>query len=214
MAAVVPAQSPPESAPPEAPRRMSHEEYLDWLDEDKHAEWVNGEIVMHSPVSRGHNRLGKFLIKVLDAFTEENDLGELFYEPFQMRIGPDFPGRAPEIMFVAKANLARVENNVLRGPADLIIEILSPKSRVRDRGEKYYEYERGGVREYWMLDPERRASEFNRLDADGRYQIVAPDADGRLHSEVLPGFWVEGAWLWQDPLPMLRAVQRAWEDAR
>jgi Uma2 family endonuclease len=116
-------------------------------------------------------------------------------------------------MFVEKANLARVENNVLRGPADLIIEILSPESRVRDRGEKYYEYERGGVREYWMLDPERRTSEFNRLDADGRYQIVPPDADNRLHSDVLPGLWIQADWLFREPLPSLRDVQRAWEAA-
>jgi len=77
MAAVVPEQNIPEpAAPPEAPPlRLSYEEFLDWLDEDKHAEWVNGEVVMHSPVSRGHNRLGKFLIKVLDAFNEEHDLG-------------------------------------------------------------------------------------------------------------------------------------------
>jgi Uma2 family endonuclease len=207
--------SPEPAAPPEAPPlRISYEEFLDWLDEDKHAEWVNGEVIMHSPVSRGHNRLGRFLIKVIDTFNEAHDLGELFYEPFQMKIGPDFPGRAPDIMFAAKANLGRVENNVLRGPADLIVEILSPESRGRDRGEKYYEYERGGVREYWMLDPERRTSEFNRLDADGRYQIVPPDADERLHSDVLPGFWVRVDWLYRETLPTLRDVQRAWEDAR
>jgi Uma2 family endonuclease len=45
------------NVPPEAPPlHMSYEAFLDWLDEGKHAEWVNGEIVLHSPVSRGHNR--------------------------------------------------------------------------------------------------------------------------------------------------------------
>ena len=43
---------------------MTFPEYLDWLDEDKHAEWVDGEVIMHSPVSRQHSQVGGFLLKL------------------------------------------------------------------------------------------------------------------------------------------------------
>jgi Uma2 family endonuclease len=143
-----------------ATRRMTYAEYLDWLDEDKHAEWVNGEVIMHSPVSRKHNDIGRFLIAILSAYIESTQCGELFYGPFQMKLSPEGPGRIPDIMFVETANLSRVQENLLDGPADLIVEIISPESRTRDRGEKFYEYEQGSVREYWTIDPNRQQAEF------------------------------------------------------
>src|SRR5205085_107336 len=118
------------------PLRMTYEEYLNWLDEDKHAEWVNGEVIMHSPVSRAHSNVDGFLTSILRTYIEENQLGEIHNEPFLMKISADSPGRMPDIMFVATANLSRIRENMLDGPADLIVEIISPESRTRDRDEK------------------------------------------------------------------------------
>jgi Uma2 family endonuclease len=47
-----------------------------------------------------------------------------------------------------------------RRPADLAVEIVPTESRLRDRGQKLAEYEMGGVREYWIIDPERRQAAF------------------------------------------------------
>lgn len=198
-------------APPR--RRMSYEEFLDWLDEDTHAEWVNGEVIMHSPVSARHQKVGRFLLRVLSEWVERGNLGEIMYDPFQMKIGPDFPGRAPDILYVAQENLARLKPNLLEGPADLVVEIVSPGSRGVDRGDKHFEYERGGVREYWLIDPERTLAEFNRLEPDGRYHLATPDENGVFRSAVLPGFWLKVDWLWQDPPPAVRDVLSAWEAA-
>ena len=120
-------------------------------------------------------------------------------------------GREPGIVFIAKNHLHRLQHTFLDGPADIAIEIVSPESVLRDRGTKYGEYEAGGVREYWVLDPETQRADFFVLDANGRYQRAQPDADGIYRSGLLPGFWINIGWLWQDPLPTLRHVLREWD---
>lgn len=87
------------------------------------------------------------------------------------------------------------------GAPDVVVEIVWPDSRVRDRGEKFYEYEAAGVREYWLVDPDRQQAGFYRLDERGRYRMVVPDSQGVFRSEAVPGFWLSIEWLWQDPLP-------------
>ena len=99
-----------ETIVPATPIRMSYEQFLSCWEGDR-AEWVNGEVIMHSPVSFRHNKVGRFLIGLLQIFVEERDLGEITYDPFQMKTGPDLPSRAPDILFVAKENLHRLKPN-------------------------------------------------------------------------------------------------------
>lgn len=110
-------------------------------------------------------------------------------------------GREPDVLFVAETHRDRLRPTYLDGAADLVIEILSPESIGRDRGDKFYEYERACIPEYWLVDPETQRAEFYQLDAQGRYQLAPLDANGIYQSSVLPGFWLEVAWLWLDPLP-------------
>lgn len=196
--------------PSAEPLRMTWEEYLDWMDEDKHAEWVNGKVIMHSPVSTRHDDLDGFLSSLLRFYVEENQLGRVGGDPFLMKMSADLPGRLPDIFFVATANLSRIKENFLDGPADLVIEIISPESRTRDRGEKFYEYEAGGVGEYWTLDNKRKQAEFYQRGVDGFFHAVTPDASGTYHSAILPGFFFCVDWLWQTPLPPLLFVLKTW----
>jgi Uma2 family endonuclease len=82
--------------------------------------------------------------------------------------------------------------------------VASSESGERERGKKF-EYEAGGVREYWLIDPDRQQAEFYRL-VEGRYRLVYPDSEGLYRSEVLPGFWLEVEWLWQEPLPPILEI--------
>jgi len=97
-------------------------------------------------------------------------------------------GFETERPFVAKGRLDLLKETYLEGPADLVVEIASAESRLRDRGTKFAEYEMGGVREYWLLDPERKEADFYRLDERGRYRLMETDSEGIYRSEVLPGF--------------------------
>jgi Uma2 family endonuclease len=115
-------------------------------------------------------------------------------------------GREPDLIFLAQAHAERLKETYVDGPPDLIVEIISPESVGRDRGEKFYEYARGGVPEYWLIDPQARWAEFYRLK-DSYYRPAFSGEEGVYHSEALPGFWLRVEWLWQEPLPhSLRAV--------
>jgi Uma2 family endonuclease len=178
---------------------MAYDEFLDWADEDTLAEWVNGRVVMTSPASLRHQMLAQFLSRVLTGFVEVGQLGIVISAPFQMKL--EQSGREPDVLFVAEAHRDHLRPTYLDGAADLVIEILSPESVGRDRGDKFYEYERARIPEYWLIDPETHRAEFYQLDGQKRYQLVPANADGIYHASALPGFWLKVAWLWLDPLP-------------
>ncbi len=192
--------------PDDRPQRMSYEEFLAWADEDTCAEWVNGEVIMHSPASDAHQDISGFLESLLRIFVEARRLGIVRSAPFQMRLARS--GREPDLLFLAYEHLERRKGTYLDGPADLVIEIMSPESAARDRGEKFFEYTEAGIPEYWLIDPLREQAEFYQMDAGGRYRPVLPDAEGIYRSKVLSGFWLRIDWLWQLPsvLDVLRQL--------
>ncbi|HEY7546654.1 MAG TPA: Uma2 family endonuclease [Blastocatellia bacterium] len=191
--------------------KMTFEEFLDWCDEDTWAEWVDGEVVMVSPASMPHQDIGGLLETVLRMFTEAHDLGKVLRAPFVMRMDAVARGREPDLLFVSRERLHLLRHTFLDGPADVVIEIVSPESIGRDRGDKFVEYERAGVREYWLIDPDRRSAEFYELGDDGRYRTAAIGADGTYHSKVITDFWLRVAWLWQTPLPQAIEILRELE---
>lgn len=189
---------------------MSYAEFLESDKIDPHSEWVSGEIVEMAPVSDEHSDQSVFLLTILKIFVDAHDLGKLRSEPFQMKTGPNLPSRAPDILFVAKKHISRLKKKHLEGPADLVVEIISPGSQSIDRGDKYYEYEAGSVREYWLIDPIRNKAEFYQLGRDGLYHL-APIENGIFHSSVLKGLWIKVGWLWRKPRPSVLAVQKEWK---
>lgn len=194
-----------------ATRRMSYEEFLQWDGENQHVEWVDGEMIFMSPLSKDCASAGAFLFRLMSDYVEIKQLGVVFHDPFQMKTGPDLPGRAPDIQFIAQKNLPRVKRLYTDGPADLVVEVISPGSRGTDRGDKFYEYEAGGVREYWLIDPDRQQAEFYLLGDDKLFHPAAPDADGRYHAREIPGLWIRVEWLWQSPLPPVLGILREWK---
>ena len=180
-------------------RTLTYEEFLDWAGEDTLAEWVDGKLELTSPASLRHQELTSFLGGVLAAFVRLHDLGKVVTAPFQMKLIRS--GREPDVLFVANAHRARLQPTFLDGPADLAVEILSPESIGRDRGDKFFEYQEAGIPEYRLIDPATRRAEFNQLDAQGAYALGALDAESNYRSSTVPGFWLNLAWLWQEPLP-------------
>jgi len=184
------------------PTKMTYEEFLAWADEDTLAEWVDGEVVMYTPASKRHQDIADFLTSVMRAFVEQHKLGIVLSAPFQMKLEH---GREPDLLFVAWEHAGRLQETYLDGPADLVVEIVSPESAGRDRGEKFYEYAQGGVLEYWLIDPQMEQAEFYQLK-EGRYRVAFSGDEGRYQALVLPDFWLRVEWLWQDPLPAVEEV--------
>lgn len=187
---------------------MSLEEFLAWQDGAVIAEWVNGEVVRMAPASLRHQAIGSFLEKVLGILVEVEGLGVVLRAPFAMRVPGIASVREPDLQFVRGDRTHLLRETYVDGPADLVVEIASPESVGRDRGEKFVEYESAGIPEYWLIDPERQQAEFYQLAADGRYRLVVPDAEGDYRSAAVTGFWLHVGWLWQDQLPPTLDVLR------
>ena len=202
----LPPDPPPRSAPPGP---ISYEEFLDWCDEDTYAEWVDGDIIMVSPASDEHQRIVQFLVWLFQAVIERTDAGVVRSAPYQMRLPePLRRGREPDVMFIAREHRGRIRPNYLDGPADLVVEVVSPESASRDRDEKFLEYQAAGIPEYWLIDPTRQWADLYRLDTNGRYAPGFSGQDGVYDSRALAGLRLRVSWLWQDPPPKQIEVRR------
>lgn len=190
-------------APPRQEQRfrMSYEEFLGWADE-RHAEWTNGEAILFVPKPR-HQDIVTFLVTLMRLFVQFYELGKLLTAPLEMKVTPTSNAREPDILFVAREHSDRLTEDRLAGPADLIVEVISKESVSRDRSDKFDEYEEAGVREYWAIDsrPGKARADFWVLDPNGKYQAT-PLEQGKIYrSTVLPGFWLDIEWLWDEQKP-------------
>lgn len=189
------------------PLRMSFDQFVQWCDEDTYAEWVDGEVqAMTAPGTR-HQDLLLFLVSLLRIFAEEKQAGRVLAAPYLVKLPRS--GRLPDVLFVSRESESRFGKVFLQGPPDLAVEIVSRESRTRDRRDKRREYAEAGIREFWLIDPEREQAEFYHLGETGSYAAL-PVENGTVRSIVLPGLWLRVEWLWQEPLPPLLQVLREW----
>jgi len=124
----------------------------------------------------------------LREWVKDHDLGVVVAAPFDMVLAPRQVTQ-PDVLFIAKANL-RLIKKVLRGPADLVAEVISSGSHNRDRIRKRDLYEQHGIKEYWILDSEAGTVEVFFL-TDGQYKLVGRWRAGETaKSKLLKGFAV------------------------
>ncbi len=164
--------------------------FCEWLDD--------GEVIKMPPVGVKHDDLFRYLIRLLEIFFELRPVGSIRVAPFVMKLER---AREPDIQIILNTNPHPLRETYLDGPADICIEIISPESVARDRGEKFSEYEAGGVREYWLLDPQRRDPNFYRLNEEGIYVRQTLDEQDCYTTPLLPGLLLHVPTLWQDDLP-------------
>jgi Uma2 family endonuclease len=171
----------------EARRR---EEFREWLTEDVKAEFINGEIFLHSPVKRGHLRASRRLAKLLDTYVVSNHLGETSTEKALIALTRN--DYEPDIAFWGNEKAAAFNDDTMLHPApDFVIEILSPSTKKNDRKIKFEDYALHGIREYWIIDPAKQTVEqFGLLTPTDKtylpYGKFAPGND--IKSLVLPDF--------------------------
>lgn len=168
-----------------------------WKHGDAWVEWEAGTLIFFRSDTAEACDIRGALRTFLATFAEERYGGRVVGSGFLLRLRPEVV-LAPALAFIRAERLSQIHPTHLEGGADLVIEIVSPDSRMRDRGEKFYEYEKAGIEEYWIVDPERRSAEFYRLDG-GIYRPVLPDAEGKVYASALPGFFIRVEWLWNRP---------------
>jgi Uma2 family endonuclease len=171
----------------------------DWEEasnEKRFIEFIDGRLIVHSPAGLRHQQLFGFLYRLVGDFVEQRKLGEVLSGPFAMELSAERKFE-PDLMFLSRRTLGNLTDDRLLGPADFAIEIASPSTAGYDRGEKRECYRVGGVREYWMIDPQAKLVVVDRPAG----HEVAKLAQGQVESQLLPGFGLRAEWLWRDPLP-------------
>lgn len=189
---------------------VSEEEYLEKYAEH-HCEWVNGTVVKMAPATFRHNLLIGYLYMLLNAYFELKPIGIVALSPFLQRLPEIRVTREPDLMVVLNDNLNEMTNTGMNGAADICIEVISPESVLRDRGEKFEEYERGGVGEYWIFDYQRSEALFYRRNSEGIFARQTEDADDNYRTSLLPGLVINVPTLWREKLPGPGATVRAVE---
>ncbi|WP_461112527.1 Uma2 family endonuclease [Spirosoma jeollabukense] len=165
--------------------------FYEWLQDDIKAEFINGQIIMHSPVKRKHLRANGNLTTLLRIYVQTHHLGEVDTEKAMVSLTRN--DYEPDICFWRKEVADEFDDETMQHPApDLIVEILSKGTAKRDRGIKFEDYASHGVREYWLIDPTRQTVEQFRLDEE----FMAFDAVGNFHLNdtitalTVPGFTI------------------------
>jgi len=179
---------------------MTAEEFImSERDEGGLTEWIDGRVIVHDMPKEVHQRIAGLIYFLLSAYVGRRHLGRVIIAPYKMRATRNGPVREPDVLYLATEHVDRLTENVLIGPADLVVEVVSDDSTARDRADKFDEYQDGGVREYWVIDsrPGKERADFWVLDATGRYRSALPDADRAYRSSALPGFRLPVDWLWQ-----------------
>ncbi|WP_020603506.1 Uma2 family endonuclease [Spirosoma spitsbergense] len=159
--------------------------YEDVTDEFK-VEFINGELVMHSPVKKMHNEGTGFLYQLLNVYVRKHKLGFVGIEKIMTALTRN--DYEPDICYFNRSKADNFDPKQTLFPApDLVIEVLSDGTAKRDRGVKFDDYQAHGVEEYWIVDTDESFIEQYHL-VNGNYQLVLKASEGNIHSFALPGF--------------------------
>lgn len=172
---------------------FTQEEFRRWLEEhggagDNHYELLRGRIVMTPPAGYPHGDLEAAIVARLHDHVRAGRLGTVRGSS----AGFDLPSGdtvEPDASFVSAerqaAGPAPQRGRFLRVVPNLVVEILSRPTARRDRTEKLQIYERNGVDEYWIVDPDQRSVTVFELRGD-RYDAGTSVSQGRIPSVVVP----------------------------
>jgi len=131
------------------------QQFYDWINEDHKAEFINGAIVMHSPVKERHWVAVGNLYRLLSTYVIKHKLGRVASEKAMISLTRN--DYEPDICFWNNAHLQEFETEMMQFPApDLIIEVPSKSTEKIDRGVKYDDYAAHGVQEYWIVDTRKQ----------------------------------------------------------
>jgi Uma2 family endonuclease len=150
----------------------------------KRTELVDGELIVSPAASSRHQRICTELGLEIGLFLRTRKLGDFFSSPMHVVLD-DHVHYEPDLCFVASERRSIIGENYISGPPDLIIEVISESNRSHDTVVKFNDYQRYGVKEYWLVDPrENHIRVFTLRDA--AYQALGIFAPGdRLQSRVL-----------------------------
>lgn len=169
-----------------ADEAQKRQRFYNQITEQDKAEFINGEIIFHSPVKLRHNLASGHLYRLLSTFVMQHDLGFVGYEKIMISLTRN--DYEPDICFFVKARAAAFKPDQMHFPApDFIVEVLSDSTAGADRGVKFDDYAAHGVAEYWLIDPVTETVEQYTLQNQA-YELVIKAQTGQIVSRAVPLF--------------------------
>ncbi|MFN8357757.1 MAG: Uma2 family endonuclease [Spirosomataceae bacterium] len=166
--------------------QQQRESFYNDITEQEKVEFINGEIIVHSPVKKKLNEASSLLNHLMDLFVRKHKLGFVGYEKVMIRLTRN--DYEPDVVFFRKEKSIHFSPNQTLFPVpDLVVEILSDGTEYKDRGIKFQDYEAHQVMEYWIIDPEHQILEQYLLTDQG-YELHLKSDNGYVKSTAVNGF--------------------------
>ena len=170
-------------------RKLTYEDYLLFPEDGQQHEILDGEHYVMPAPSFGHQGISGNLYFALTLFLRQHQLGFVRYAPLDVILSAHDVVE-PDLLFISNERAGIIQAANVQGAPDLVIEILSDSTRRKDETLKRDLYERSGVREYWIVDPQ--ASRVRIFRRSGVRFLAAQEvsAAGKdvLTTPLLPGF--------------------------
>jgi Uma2 family endonuclease len=172
------------------PTRLTYDDLLVFEGDGLRHELIDGEHYATPAPNTRHQRLvGRLHASFVFYLREHPEAGEAFLSPVDVLFS-EFDVVEPDLLFIAADQQEIVTAKYVRGAPAIVIEILSPGTRKRDETIKYRLFERVGVREYWLVDPDFDCVTVHRRAPDGmlpRVAVLTAAAGDTLVTPFLPG---------------------------
>jgi Uma2 family endonuclease len=185
---------------PRSALKLTYDDFLLLPDDGKRHELIDGEhYVTPSPNPR-HQRILRKLCLEIDNYLRVHPIGEVFFAPLDV-VMSEHDVVEPDLLYLSRERAAEVlVPEHVRGVPELVAEIASRGTRKRDETIKRALYERAGVTEYWVVDPEIEVVRVYRKGADGfeRPVELRRDAGETLTTTLLPGLEIPLAGILSD----------------
>lgn len=161
------------------------------LPEGHRAELIDGQLYNMAPPSRMHQKLiSQFMLVLGQYIRDHHGTCEVYPAPFAVNLdAEDKDWVEPDISVIC--DTSKLEDRGCNGAPDLVVEVVSPSSRRIDYSTKNALYSEAGVREYWIVDPEKERTTVYRYEDDAA-PIIYPFADN-IPVGIFPGLAINVA---------------------
>jgi len=165
--------------------------------DDAYYELINGYIMKKSAPRPQHQNISMNLSIEIGTFVKKRGLGKLFTSPIDVFLD-DLNAVQPDLVFIPTEKQNIITDDGIIGIPDLIIEIISPSSVLRDSVDKKNLYERLNVKEYWIIDPQYQDIQVYTIQ-NGRYELYSGITmfEGELKSIIFEGIAIDLAELFE-----------------
>ncbi len=160
--------------------------FYEIVEENKKMEFINGEIIFHSPVKKQRNSATKLLYVLLQTFVAKHKFGFVGIEKIMVSLTRN--DYEPDICFFGNEKAKSFKKSQMQFPEpDFVVEVLSNSTEKYDRETKFQDYAAHGVQEYWIVDAEKEVIEQYFLQNDS-YELLLKAKDGKIESVVISNF--------------------------